>query len=576
MKKKAQLNFIIILLSCLNLIIAQAPLESVRKVADKIINETTFEFFTKAQEKEIGLQIVNLPDAESNKVLFAHSVINSKQNINATLGLSFTQPVEVCVNGKIVFTSDRSLNTFEVVAYDMYKFSAEFSVDLIEGENSILIKTFTGDKDYFALAAIDEHGMLNENVKFNLPVLNEDQNQFHKWLFLGPFENDNSELKAITDIKPYYKIDGKFYSWYLPITNTILDDVIKKDFSFAKHSYFEWHYANGQMLLGMLNLADLTSDQKYSAHIKKFCDFTLDNFDYFKYQYQVLNERGGFNHRLFRGTMLDDTGGPALPFIELTLRGDLNNARTLVDTIAEYISRGQSRLPDGTLCRPEPRQWTVWADDLFMSVPFLLRYAKLTGEDKYYDDGANQILLFYEKLFDKEINLYYHGWFSDTEENSAAHWGRANGWVIWAISEALLYLPKEHDKYGEILSIYKKHVDGLVKYQGDSGMWHQVIDKPGFYEETSSSAMFTLGIARGVLNGWLDKNYKDAAIKGWNAISKKIDDNGTVTGICRGTGIGFDLDFYYSRETPPNDPRGLGAVLTAGAEVAKLLTEGEK
>ncbi len=68
-------------------------------------------------------------------------------------------------------------------------------------------------------------------------------------------------------------------------------------------------------------------------------------------------------------------------------------------------------------------------------------------------------------------------------------------------------------------------------------MWHQVLNHPESYEESSCTAMFILGIARGVNNGWLDKSYSEYALKGWNALSKKID-NGIVHGICRGTGMG--------------------------------------
>jgi len=35
---------------------------------------------------------------------------------------------------------------------------------------------------------------------------------------------------------------------------------------------------------------------------------------------------------------------------------------------------------------------TMWADDLYMSVPFLCRYYQLTGKEKYIDDAARQFL----------------------------------------------------------------------------------------------------------------------------------------------------------------------------------------
>ena len=120
-----------------------------------------------------------------------------------------------------------------------------------------------------------------------------------------------------------------------------------------------------------------------------------------------------------------------------------------------------------------------------------------------------------------------------------------------------------------LLNIYKNHIEGLIKYQDRSGMWHQVLNHPESYEESSCTAMFILGIARGINNGWLNKSYSEYALKGWNALSKKID-NGIVHGICRGTGMGDNLEFYFNRPTLDNDPRGLGAVITAGIEISKL------
>lgn len=576
MRKVKNIFIIFILTSIISY--SQNSIDLVSKVANKIINETSFEFYSKAQEASDGLQVVNLPSNKNDEVLFYRSSIYSENNTKINFGAASTNQIDIWINGLKVFSADKFNKKIENIAYDMYTFPALFKADLLKGYNTIIVKTKGQQSGSFSLAALDNDKMINKKIKFVLPLKNEELDKYYKWFMLGPINENNIEnveqsIEEKNYYKDYYKYDDEIFSWYLPQNNILLDDIIKENYSFKKHSYFEWHYANGQMYLGMLALADASNYEKYSEHVKKFCNITLEYYNYFHYQYEILNDKNGFNHRLYRKTMLDDTGAPALPFIELYLKKSINKYKPLIDDIANYVLEKQVRLTDKTFCRPEPREWTVWADDLFMSVPFLLRYAEITKQEKYYDEAANQILLFYEKLFDPKLNLYYHGWFSDTKENSSAHWSRANGWIAWAVSEALLYIPQNHNKYNSIRSIFKKHIDGLLNFQNESGMWHQVIDKPQSYEETSSSAMFTLAIARGVRNGWLDKNYKDAAIKGWKGITNKIDDDGTVNGICQGTGIGMELEFYYSRKTPPNDPRGLGAILNAGVEISKLLSE---
>jgi rhamnogalacturonyl hydrolase YesR len=101
-------------------------------------------------------------------------------------------------------------------------------------------------------------------------------------------------------------------------------------------------------------------------------------------------------------------------------------------------------------------------------------------------------------------------------------------------------------------------------------MWHQLLDKPDSYEETSCTAIFTLAIARAVRKGWLPKAFKTYAVKGWNAVAQHISKDGVVTGICRGTEIGDSEQFYRDRKTIDNDPRGLGAVMMAGIEMTNL------
>ncbi|MNL76003.1 Glycosyl Hydrolase Family 88 [compost metagenome] len=70
--------------------------------------------------------------------------------------------------------------------------------------------------------------------------------------------------------------------------------------------------------------------------------------------------------------------------------------------------------------------------------------------------------------------------------------------------------------------------------------------------------------------GWLSTSYKKNAFAGWEAVKTKIDENGVVHGICQGTDIGYDQGFYMKRKTIDNDPRGMGAVITAGIEISKL------
>jgi rhamnogalacturonyl hydrolase YesR len=205
-----------------------------------------------------------------------------------------------------------------------------------------------------------------------------------------------------------------------------------------------------------------------------------------------------------------------------------------------------------------------------MAVPFLLRYNELHPDPSLVEDCCTQIINMHRYLWDEEHQLHRHGYFSPRNEQSPVCWSRSNGWIIWAVSDALQYIPEDHKQYEQIRSIYKKSIDGLIRFQAENGLWHQILTNPDSFQETSASAMYTLAIARGVHNGWLPDAYAEYARLGWKGINTKIND-GIVTDICRGTGIGSDEAFYLNRARFPNDPRGLGALITCAVEMDKIM-----
>ena len=85
----------------------------------------------------------------------------------------------------------------------------------------------------------------------------------------------------------------------------------------------------------------------------------------------------------------------------------LKGWRGIADYVADYISNKQARLEDGTFFRKTLmhvfHENTMWADDLYMCVPFLCRYAAVAGDAKYLDDAARQFLGFKKRLYMPEL-----------------------------------------------------------------------------------------------------------------------------------------------------------------------------
>ena len=108
-------------------------------------------------------------------------------------------------------------------------------------------------------------------------------------------------------------------------------------------------------------------------------------------------------------------------------------------------------------------------------------------------------------MFVAEKGLYMHGWVQEMSPHPAFHWGRANGWAIMATAELLTVLPKDHPQRSQLLNIFRAHAAGLRRVQAPSGLWHQLLDRPDSYEETSASAMFVFALTRAINKGWISR-----------------------------------------------------------------------
>lgn len=560
---------------CSNAVEDHEPLAIVQRVVDKIIRETVFRTQPVLQRTVVGVQIVDFRrqfGSNTRGIGYALSHLIAEEDRAAILGLSSSGGVSVWLNDALIFqqTGKRTAEIKET-SYDRIVFQDTLHVRLRKGANRVLVRsTSQGEAWDFFLRAVTEEGTEDRDVKFSLdPILRVAPAD---WLVVGPFSGrSDTAYPPEAGFEETYVHGGTHFVWRFPIQNLLSELVIPPTNSFRRDSYADWHYANGGTMLGILAVADRTGENGYLDFVRRYCDFIVGRLDDFRYQYEELHALRGSFHRIFRRTMLDDTGAPALPFVEMLLREEDPAYAPLVYPVADYVIHQQVRLEDGTLCRPEPVEGSLWADDVFMSVPFLLRMARLTGEPGYDDECAAQIPKFYAYLTDPETGLLFHGWFGTTEQTSIARWGRANGWVVWAVSEALTHLPQDHPGYEEILELFAHHISSLAAFQDKSGMWHQVLDRSESFEETSCTAMFVLGMARGVRHGWIEASFRDNALRGWRALTRKIDADGTVHDICRGTGIGEDLDFYFTRQRFDHDPRGLGAMMTAGVEIDRLM-----
>src|SRR5215217_231487 len=336
----------------------------------------------------------------------------------------------------------------------------------------------------------------------------------------------------------------------------------------ADSKFNRWQYVNGVLTVGMLRLSNITKDPKYADYSRKNFSFIFDNLDYFKRIFDA-----GVNNveyrPVFRIGSLDDCGSMSAGLLDVYAFDKRNDYLDYLNRVGDYIINKQVKFDDGTLARNSPRQMTLWADDLYMSVPYIARMGRLTADNKYFDFAIKQVENFNKYIYDPTTGLFFHTFYNDNNTNGVARWGRCNGWVALAQTELINNLPANHPKRAELIKLLLRQVVGFSRYQDTSGMWHQVLDRPESYLESSVTAMYVYAVARAVNEGWINKRFITIAQNGWDALSKKITPDGQVPDICIGTSVEEDIRYYFNRPKETNDTHGLGAFLMAGAEMIR-------
>lgn len=341
---------------------------------------------------------------------------------------------------------------------------------------------------------------------------------------------------------------------------------------------YEW----GVTYSACLAAAETTRDRMYSDYVVAQFKTMADAFPKAKKDVDSGRKVDDAIRKVADPHALDDAGAICAAMIKATLaarqqgRADELSIAALapmIDNYSDYIMNKEYRLADGTFARKRPHKNTVWLDDMFMAIPAIAYMGSYTGETRYYDEAARQVLLFKEKMWVPGKQLFRHGWVEDMTPHPSFHWGRANGWAILTMCEVLDVLPLDHPQRGEILDLLRSHIEGLAPLQGKDGFWHQLLDRNDSYEESSCTAIYTYCIAHAINKGWISAlAYGPVALLAWHAVAASVDDAGRVQGTCVGTGMGFDPAFYMYRPVSPAAAHGYGPVIWAGAEILTLLS----
>ena len=211
--------------------------------------------------------------------------------------------------------------------------------------------------------------------------------------------------------------------------------------------------------------------------------------------------------------------------------GDLRYRDLIIDVAHRYPPARGKQAPKP--CDPEFR-----TEDMFMAGAMLGRAYALTGDTRYTGLLVKFLL---DAGTQQDNGMFWHC------RSAPYYWGRGNGFAALGLAETLTHLPEDHPGREEILGMYRKLLDAVAATQYMSGMYPQVLNVPGSYQEFTVTCMMGIALARGLRLGWLGPAYRPGLELAWQGVSERTDGQGNVVDGCVSTGVQGSLQEYLDR-----------------------------
>lgn len=345
------------------------------------------------------------------------------------------------------------------------------------------------------------------------------------------------------------------------------------------------------------------------------------NFDWSKPWFASVKEYGDayYNSVPNGGGSLDDLNAVKLYIGIYNYKNasatDKENAQTAIGraTTGLIAHNKNNSIPSGTLASDAVvGGWfhktaynnQMWLDGAYMGSALLAQIVNFNGAgssvfgsaDKDWEMVFKQLNIVWNQCWNSTDKLMYHAFeanagtgksnsHADTWAglngttkpytfHSAAYWGRANAWYIFALVDALEAMDKAgrttDANYTTLQSHLKDLAAGIVARQASNGGWYQLLDKTDSFEatsynsnwsgkpksatnyiETSATAIFSAALFKAARLGLIDATYKENAKKAFECLVNNYtylkDGSLEIWGSCRSAGLGGGTGTDYAK-----------------------------
>ncbi len=345
------------------------------------------------------------------------------------------------------------------------------------------------------------------------------------------------------------------------------------------------------------------------------------NFDWSKPWFASVKEYGDayYNSVPNGGGSLDDLNAVKLYIGIYNYKNasatDKTNAQTAIGraTTGLIAHNKNNSIPSGTLAgdavvggwfHKEAYNNQMWLDGAYMGSALLAQIVNFNGAgsnvfgsaDKDWEMVVKQLNIVWNMCWNSTDKLMYHAFeanagtgtsksHADTWAglngttkpytfHSAAYWGRANAWYIFALVDALEAMGKAGRTSDANYTTLRNHLQdlaaGIVARQAYNGGWYQLLDKDNTftatsynsswsgkpksttnYIETSATAIFSAALFKAARLGLIDAKYKENARKAFECLVNNYtylkDGSLEIWGSCRSAGLGGGTGTDYAK-----------------------------
>ena len=369
------------------------------------------------------------------------------------------------------------------------------------------------------------------------------------------------------------------------------------------NNYSEWLVASEMSRIKEPYLLDFSNKPKWSYVMGIEMESMLDTYKAYKnekiinylqqYPAKMIDENGNITDYKYKDFNLDNVRTARFIYRYDQLYPAKNMEKAL-KTLFKQLEN-QPRTNEGVWWHKAIYANQVWLDGIYMGLPFYtLAAPALKGDKKakkYWDDAVNQITKTDARTYDAKTGLWKHAWdethnmfWANKETGQSQHtWGRALGWYTMAMIEILDALPENYDRRNEVIALFNKAMNSVVKYQDKkTGLWYDVMDvnDPRNYLESTCSSMFAYCLLKGYRKGYISEKFRDAGVKAYNGIINNFirvnkDKTISLTRCCSVSGLGPDkspnrdgsFEYYMSEPIRDNDAKGIGPFIWASLEM---------